>query len=40
MDTKFWNQYHKINEELKKYFLCVPPYQCVTGKFIKELKEK
>lgn len=34
---ELWDDYKKINEELKKDFLCIPPYACVTGKFIGEL---
>ena len=32
-----WERYKEINEELKKDFLCIPPYQSVTGKFVGEL---
>jgi len=34
-----WGEINKINSELKKEFLCVPPYQCVTGQFVGELAE-
>lgn len=32
-------QLQKANSELKKQFLCVPPYTCVNGLFIEELCE-
>jgi hypothetical protein len=36
---ELWENYREINEELKKQFLCIPPYQCVNGKFIGELND-
>lgn len=33
-----WEELDIINLELKKEFLCVPPYQCVNGKFLYDLK--
>lgn len=35
-----WEELGKINLELRKDFLCVPPYQCVSGKFISDLKQE
>lgn len=35
-----WEKYQEINNELKKDFLCIPPYRCVTGAFVGELFEK
>lgn len=32
-----WEEIDRINAELKKDFLCVPPYQCITGRFVGEL---
>jgi len=32
-----WEEINEINAELKKEFLCVPPYQCVTGQFVGDL---
>lgn len=32
-----WEMYGAINLELKKDFLCIPPYRCVTGKFVGNL---
>lgn len=35
-----WEELDKINLELKKEFLCVPPYRCVNGKFLVDLKQE
>ena len=32
-----WEMYGAINLELKKDFLCIPPYLCVTGQFVGNL---
>ena len=32
-----WEEINRINTELKKDFLCVPPYRSVTGQFVGEL---
>lgn len=32
-----WEKFKKINFVLKQDFLCIPPYRCVTGQFVKEL---
>lgn len=31
-----WDKYQKVNESLKKDFICIPPYNSVTGKFVNE----
>ena len=33
-----WEELGRINIELKKEFLCVPPYQCVNGKYLNDIK--
>ena len=35
-----WEQLAQINLELRKDFLCVPPYQCVSGKYLGELEQE
>lgn len=35
-----WDKLREINEALRDYFVCVPPYQCVTGSKIDKLHEQ
>jgi hypothetical protein len=32
-----WEMYKIVNLELHKDFLCIPPYRCVTGRFVSDL---
>lgn len=34
-----WTLLIKANDALKPYFLCVPPYRCVNGKYLSEINE-
>ena len=37
--SKLWETLNEINAELKKDFLCVPPYQCINGIYLHEVKK-
>ena len=34
-----WDLLQNVNDELKKHFLCVPPYRCVNGVYLGEVQE-
>lgn len=36
--SSIWELLQGINDELKKDFLCVPPYRCVNGQYLGEVK--
>lgn len=36
MNNTIWIKYQTVNEALKSEFLCIPPYRCVTEKFVED----
>ena len=40
MNMNLREEINEINTELKKEFLCIPPYRCVTGQFVGDLAKK
>lgn len=37
--SDIWSLLKTVNDALKPHFLCVPPYRCVTGKYLSEINE-
>lgn len=37
-EQRLWKDYNDINSVLSHEFLCIPPYRCVNGRFINEIK--